>query len=137
MNDEILSQLECQNPQLIRSSENLNLESLNWLDQKKSQLQLLRWKNDELKSSHTDHEQSKIKEVIKEKLENKWYNIDKILEELIDVVENAMVQWPKWDILPDHKTRLSAIKFMMEITWTHEKKEKTININFMKLFYDN
>lgn len=57
-----------------------------------------------------------------------------IIKELKNIVLNAEVQWPKWDILQDSKTKLKAIELVLDMKG-YRKNGTTINI--VNLFQDN
>ena len=134
MNDETLFLSECQKKSPMQSIENINLENHNWLNLLKSQQQLLKLKKENEELLPTNQKQS-IKEILKEKLKDKWLDTDRMVDILIDISENAVAQWPKWEILPDYRTKLQAIKYIMEITDIAPKKAPQVNINMMKIFY--
>ena len=67
-------------------------------------------------------------------LEDKWYWVDRILEEYLNIYENAYVQLSTWDTAPDYKTRLRVLEKISEITWILKQKDwPTVNlINYIK-----
>ena len=51
--------------------------------------------------------------IIREALEKKWYTIDRLLDEIIDVAENAYSS-PRWEGWADFWKRLKALELLME-----------------------
>lgn len=70
---------------------------------------------------------------VREKLEEKWYDLDKLLEMAIDVANKAVTK----DLVPDYWKRLKATELLLEAAW-YIKKWKWVELKFSlsKLIYD-
>lgn len=71
---------------------------------------------------------------VREKLEEKWYDLDRLLEMAIDVANKAVTK----DLVPDYWKRLKATELLLEAAW-YIKKWKWVELKFSlsKLIYDN
>ena len=56
-----------------------------------------------------------------------WLDANWLYKNLKDWIENAVVQWPKWEILPDWKARAQLIQAFMKATWRF-KSDNVINV---------
>ena len=63
-------------------------------------------------------------------LEEEWIDDKRIAQELSDIMDNAYTASPTWEMLPDYKTKLDAIKVYLKI----KKKLPSNQINIANIF---
>lgn len=72
---------------------------------------------------------------IQEKLDNEWYWLDRIIDELINIAFYAKKQTQDGDNIPDYDIRLKWLRVLLEIAWYSNSKKKNekpnLNINFL------
>lgn len=64
--------------------------------------------------------------LIRNKIVEMWVNEDYLVMKLMDWAENAFFQGPKWEILPDHKTRLMYLNRLIKLLWLDKKEPLVI-----------
>lgn len=79
------------------------------------------------------HEASKAQKtateiVAAEILDQKWAHLDAILWDLWDIAQYAETSDPKWFPIADHKTRLRAIKLLLDVRGDIVNKSGKINV---------
>jgi hypothetical protein len=52
---------------------------------------------------------------------------DWLFKNLKEWIENAIIQWPKWDFIPDRKARANLINTFMKVTGRF-KPDNVINV---------
>ena len=72
-------------------------------------------------------------------LEEKWVSVDTLLASLIDIATNACKTTPIGELVDDYKTRLTAVKLLLELSWdyTPAKQNVSVNLWFANMFYWN
>ena len=65
--------------------------------------------------------------ILRTKLENVWLNDDELVSQLKEIMQNAVYEGPKWTILVDYKTKLSALKEIVKLKWYY-KPQTVINV---------
>lgn len=65
--------------------------------------------------------------ILRTKLENIWLNDDELVSQLKEIMQNAVYEGPKWTILVDYKTKLSALKEIVKLKWYY-KPQTVINV---------
>lgn len=85
----------------------------------------LRPKSGEVMSLATLPEAQKLS-LIRETIVNMWVDENYIVMKLMDGAENAMFQWPKGEILPDHRTRLQYMNKLIKLLWLDKKEPLVI-----------
>lgn len=72
-----------------------------------------------------------VQRIVQDKLQSKWYNLDSMLDSLIDIAENATTSTPDWTPITDYKTRFNVRKYMMEAAGYYQKqKQQGVNLQF-------
>jgi hypothetical protein len=69
-----------------------------------------------------NQELSKTQRYIQKKLEDKGYTLDKLLDNMIDIAENAEVSTATGDIIPAYKIRKEANSQLLEMAGFYKKK---------------
>lgn len=70
-------------------------------------------------------------------MEDKWFWLEKILDNIIDIAENAEKSTPDGSVIPDYKTRRDANLDLLQMAGIYKKKWNDINFNLdlTKLLY--
>lgn len=74
---------------------------------------------------------------VRQELEKKWYTIGKLIDNIIDIAENAE-KAPASEFWPDYWKKLKAVELLMEAAW-YVKKKWWVEVKFSlnKLFNGN
>lgn len=69
-------------------------------------------------------------------LDRWWVDLDYIIENYMDAVEHATIEWFSWTLLKDHKTSVSALKQLTDLWKTAHgmDKKQAQEIIFRPLF---
>lgn len=62
-------------------------------------------------------------------LDNIGGDLETVLSEVYSIALEAETSDPKWFYIPDHKTRLRALKLLLEVRWDLVNKTGKINVN--------
>jgi len=64
---------------------------------------------------------------LKNTFESKWYNVSKLADKIIDVIENAYKLSPKDTPYDDYDAKLKAISLWSKIIWVW-KSQQVVNV---------
>lgn len=72
---------------------------------------------------------SPMQDVISRILEEKGYDINTSLAEVIDIAFHATKESRTWEEQADYKTRLNANKLLLELWWYYTPSSAKVNVN--------
>lgn len=94
-------------------------------------------KSEESSADPTELELSRVQKFIQEKLAEKKYSVDTMLEELIEIAQTWKIPNPvTWEMEYSHKIQLEAKKLLLEMTGLYKWKQSIWNtFNLTKIIY--
>lgn len=77
-----------------------------------------------------------LQNYVQQVLSDNGCSVDEIIKDIADLSKNATTSSPTGDVIDDNKTRLSAKKLLLEMSWVYKQKWMNINFDFNSVIFD-